>query len=75
MIVVNPRSDMSSAGGHDELGGFLCVQRRLKFKSGRNETEIFAVVVEQELLLYSSDGTCLTNVVVSKSYALSSTGT
>ena len=52
-----------------------CVQRRLKFKSGWNETEIFAAVVEPELLLYSSDGTHITDVIVSKSFALSSTGT
>ena len=66
-----PRSDQSSAGGLDDLDGLLCVQRRLKFKSGRNETEIFAAVVEPELLSYSSDGTRVTDVIVSKSFALS----
>ena len=61
MTVVYPRSDQSSAGGRDDLDGLLCVQRRLKFKSGRSETEIFVAVVEPELLSYSSDGTCVTN--------------
>ena len=37
--------------------------------NGRNETKIFAVVVEPELLLYSSDGTRVTDVIVSKSLA------
>ena len=46
----------------------------LSFKSGRNETEIFAAVVEPELLSYSFDGICVTDVIVSKSFVLSSTG-
>ena len=43
-----------------------------KFKSGRNETVVFAAVVEPELLAYSSDSTYRTDVVVRKSFALSS---
>ncbi|KAL9972266.1 hypothetical protein ACROYT_G018545 [Oculina patagonica] len=49
------------------MDGLLCVQRRLKFKSSRNETKIFAAVVEPELLAYSSDSTYVTDVVVRKS--------
>ena len=44
MTVVYPRFDQTSAGGFDDLDGLLCVQRRLKFKSGRNETMVFAAV-------------------------------
>ena len=72
LTVVNPRFDQSSAGGFDDLDGLLCVQRGPKSKSGRNETKIFAAVVEQELLSYSSDNTYVTDVVVRKSFALSS---
>ena len=36
------------------------------------ETEIFAAVVEPELLSYSSDVACITDVVIGKSFALSS---
>ena len=50
-----PRFEQTSAGGFDDLDGLLCVQRRLKFNSGRNETVVFAVVVEPKLLTYSSD--------------------
>ena len=49
MTVVYPRFDQTSAGGFDDLDGLLCVQRRLKFKSGRNETLVFAAVVESNL--------------------------
>ena len=72
MAVVYPRFDQTSAGGFDVLDGLLCVQRRLKFKSGRDETVVFAAVVEPELLAYSSDSACRTDVVVRKSFALSS---
>ena len=75
MTVVNPRFDQSSAVGFDDLNGLLCVQRGLKSKTGRNKTEIFAAVVEPELLSYTSDGTCVTDVVVRKLFALSSKGT
>ena len=46
VTVVYPRFHQTSAGGFDDLDGLLCVQRRLKFKSGRNETLVFAAVVE-----------------------------
>ena len=72
MTVIYPHSDQTSAGGFDDLDGLLCVQRRLKFKSGRNETVVFAAVVEPELLAYSSDSAYRTDVVVCKSFALSS---
>ena len=72
MTVVYPRFDQTSAGGCDDLDGLLSVQRRLKFKSGRNEAVVFAAVVEPELLAYSSDSTYRTDVVVRKSFALSS---
>ena len=71
VTVVYPRSDQSSTGGLDDLNGLLCVQRGLKSKSSRNNAKIFAAVVEPELLSYSSDVTCVTDVVVSKSFALS----
>ena len=72
MTVVYPRFDQTSAGGFDDLDGLLCVQRRLTFKSGRDETVVFAAVVEPELLAYSSDSACRTDIVVRKSFALSS---
>ena len=62
MAIVYPRFDQSSAGGFDDLDGLLCVQRGLKFKSCRNETKIFAAVIEPELLSYSSDSTCVCHV-------------
>ena len=73
MTVVNPRLDQSSAGGFDDLYGLLRVQRGLKSKSSRNKAEVLAAVVEPEL--YSSDVACVTDVVVSKSFALPSKGT
>ena len=53
MAIVYPRFDQSSAGGFDDLDSLLCVQRGVKFKSSRNETEIFAAVIKPELLSYS----------------------
>ena len=52
VTVIYPRFDQTSASGFDDLDGLLCVQRRLKFKSGRNETIVFAAVVEPKLLAY-----------------------
>ena len=75
MTVVNPRSDQSSTGGFDDLNGLFGVQRRLKSKSGPNKAKIFAAVVKPELLSYTSDVASITDVVVSKSFALSSKGT
>ena len=57
MTVVYPRFHQTSAGGFDDLDGLLCVQRRLKFKSGRNETMVFAAVVEPKLLTTEADAT------------------
>ena len=53
-------SDQSSTGGVDDLNSLLCVQR------GPNS------VVEPELLAYTSDVACVTNVVVGKLFAMSS---
>ena len=75
MTVVNPRSDQSSTGGIDDLNGLFGVQRGLQSKSGRYKAKIFAAVVKPELLSYTSDVACITDVVVSKSFALSSKGT
>ena len=72
MTFINPRSDQSSARGFDDLDSLLCVQRRLQSKTRRNKAEIFAAVVKPELLSYSSDVACVTDVVVGKLFALSS---
>ena len=56
MTVIYPRFDQTSASGFD-LDGLLCVQGRLKFKSGRNKTVVFTAVVEPKLFAYSSDST------------------
>ena len=62
MTVIYPRFHQTSAGGFDDLDGLLYVQRRLTFKSGQNETLVFAAVVEPKFLAYSSDGTYLQTV-------------
>jgi len=41
-------------------------------ETGRNEALVFTAVVEPQLLTYSSDSTCRIDVVVRKSFALSS---
>ena len=64
--------DQSSTGRFDDLDGLLSVQRRLESKSSGNKAEIFATVVKPELLPYLSDVACVTDVIVSKSFALSS---
>ena len=47
------------------------MQRGLQFKSGRNDTEVFAEVVEElVVLVHSSDGTYRTDVIVRKSFAV-----
>ena len=71
MTVINLCSDQSSARGFDDLDSLLCVQWRLQSKTRWNQAEIFAVVVEPELLSYSSDVACVTDVYVGKSFALS----
>ena len=40
-VLVQYERGLSSAGGFDDLDGLLCVQRRLQFKFGRNETMVF----------------------------------
>ena len=40
----------NSAGGLDDLDSFLCFQWRLKFKTARNETEIFIRMHKPNLL-------------------------
>ena len=59
VTVVYPHFDQTNGGGFDDLDGLLYVQRRLKFKSGRNETVVFATVIEPKLLAYSSDSTLM----------------
>jgi len=63
VTVVYPHLDQTSAGGFDDLDGLLFAERRLKFKSSRNETLVFAAVVEPKLFVYSSDSTYRTDVV------------
>ena len=72
MAIIYPCFDQSSAGGFDDLDGLLCVQRGLKFKPGRNKAVIFTAVIKPRLLLYSSDSAYVRDVVVRKSFALSS---
>ena len=70
--IIYPRFDQSCAGGFDDLDGPLCVQRGLKFKPGRNQAIIFTALIKTELLSYSCDSACVGDVVVLKSFALSS---
>ena len=53
-------------------GSFKVKQPSLKLLE---KAEVLAAVVEPELLSYSSDVACVTDVVVSKSFALPSKGT
>ena len=71
MAIIYQRFDQSSAGGFDDLDGLLCVQRGLKFKPGRNKAVIFTAVIKPELS-DSSDSAYVRDVVVRKSFALSS---
>lgn len=52
MAVVYPRFNQTSAGESDNLAGLLCVQRRLRFKSGWNKTVVFAAVVGPKVLAH-----------------------
>ena len=72
VAIIYPRFDQSSAGGFDDLDGLLCVQRGLKFKLGRNKAVIFTSVIKPEFLSYSSDSAYVRDLVVRKSFALSS---
>ena len=75
MTIVNTRSNQSSTGSFDNANGFFRVQRGLNSKSRRNKTEIFAAVVEPELLFCTSDVSCITDVIVGKFFALTPKGT
>ena len=70
MTIVNTRSNQSSTRGFDNANSFFRVQRGLNSKSRWNKTEIFAAVVEPELLFYTSDVSRITDVIVSKFLAL-----
>ena len=72
MAIIYLRFDQSSAGGFNYLDGLLCVQQGLKFEPGRNKAVNFTAVIKPELLGYSSDSACVGDVVVRKSFALSS---
>ena len=72
VTVVDSCLDQSSTGRFHDLDSLLSVQRRLESKPSGNKAEIFATVVKPELLPYSSDVACVTDVIVSKSFALSS---
>ena len=65
-------SNQSSSHSFDNANCFFCVG--LNSKSRWNKTEIFAVVVEPELLFYTSDVSCITDVIVSKFFALTPKG-
>ena len=67
LTVVDSCLDQSSTGRFDDLDGLLSVQRRLETKSSGNKAEIFVTMVKPELLPYSSDVACVTDVIVSKS--------
>ena len=75
MTIVNTRSNQSSTRSFDDANRFFRVQRGLNSKSHWNKTEIFAAVVEPELLFYTSDVSCVTDVIVSKFFALTPKGT
>ena len=76
MTIVNMRSNQSSTRRFDNANSFFRVQRGLNSKSRWNKTEIFAAVVELELLFYKSDVYCITDVIiVSKFFTLTPKGT
>ena len=75
MTIVNTRSNQSSTRRFDNANSFFRVQRGLNSKSRWNKAEIFAAVVEPELLFYTSDVSCVTDVIVSKFFALTPKGT
>ena len=72
MTIVNARSNQSSTRNFDDANCFFCVQQGLNSKSLWNKAKIFAAVVEPELLVYASDVSCVTDVIVSKFFALTS---
>ena len=74
MIIVNVRSNQSSTRSFDNANCFFNVQWGLNSKSCRNKAKIFAAVVEPELLFYVSDISWVTDVIISKFFALTSKG-
>ena len=75
MTIVNTHSNQSSTRRFDNANSFFRVQRTLNSKSPWNKAEIFAAVVEPGLLFYMSDVSCITDVIVSKFFALTPKGT
>ena len=73
MTIVNSRSNQSSTRRFDNANSFFHVQRGPN--SRWNKAEIFVVVVEPELLFYTSDVSHITDVIVSKLFALTPKGT
>ena len=69
MTIVNTCSNQSSTRRFDNANTFFRVQRGLNSESRWNKAEIFAAVVESELLFYTSDVSCITDVIVSKKMA------
>ena len=65
MTIVNPRSNQSSTRSDSTMQIFR-VKRRLNSKSRWNKAKIIAAVVEPELLFYTSDASCVTDVIVGK---------
>ena len=66
MTIVNTRSNQSSTRRFDNANSFFRVQQGLNSKSHWNKAEIFAAVVEPELLYYTSsyDVSCITDVII-----------
>ena len=48
------------------------METKFRSKSRWKKAKIFAAVVEPELLFYASDVSCVTDVIVSKFFALAS---
>ena len=45
----------TSAGGFDDVDGFLCIQRGLNLKSSCDKAVIYAPAIEPEFFVYLSD--------------------
>ena len=70
VTVVYPRSDQSSTGGLDDLTGLLCVERGLKFSPFGTRPRSLQRWLNQSCCMRT--GICVTDVVVCKSFTLSS---
>ena len=75
MTIVNMHSNQSPTCSFDNANSFFHVQRVLNCKSCWNKAEIFAAVFDPELLFYTSDVSCITDVIVSKIFTLTPKGT